>query len=422
MARRIAELDRGRLTEWAGHYDDYLVAREERDQALEQAAARQRKERARVERFIERFRYKASKAKQVQSRVRALERVERVETVARSGAIRFGIPPAPRSGEEVLRFEGVVKRYGAHVVYDGLDMTVRRGQRIALVGPNGTGKSTLLKLASGHVDADDGRVELGHNVRIAYYAQHQLEDLDPSRTALEEIESVADADLRPRLRGTLGRFLFRGSDVDKKVAVLSGGEKARLALAKMLLRPVNLLLLDEPTNHLDLASREVLEDALAEYGGTMIVVSHDRYFVNRIADHVGVIEDGVVRVEPGDYDRWLDHLREREAAARDPAPEDEGPATGARRDREIRRAEAEERNRRYRERRAVERELEPVEREIGDLERLLRSLEARQADPAVYADPEAARAVARDRTRAEERLTACYARWEELAALMPEDG
>jgi ATP-binding cassette subfamily F protein 3 len=418
MVTEIVELDRGRLTSYPGNYDGYLAERAAREEALEEAARLQAREIARVERFVERFRYKATKAKQVQSRLRALEKVERIEAPSRARRIRFGFPEAPRSGDDVVRGEKFAKAFGDTVVYRDADLLLRRGDRAALVGPNGAGKSTLLKLLSGRLLPDDGRLDLGHNVVVKYYAQHQLDALDPRASVLEEMEKAADPGMIQRLRSLLGCFLFSGADVDKRVAVLSGGEKARLALARMLIRPANLLLLDEPTNHLDLKSREVLEDALDEYDGTLVVISHDRYFINRIATSIAEIGGGRIDFYPGDYDTYLERMkREEEDAPREAAGGAQDEAALARlRARETKREEAEERNRKYRERQAAEKRLAPVEKEIASLEARVRELAALQADPAVFRDARRAREVGRDRQEAEDRLRALYARWEEIAA------
>jgi len=411
MVRGVVELDRGRLTEFAGGYDDYLEAREARHAALEDMAAQQAKEIARVERFIERFRYKATKARQVQARVKALEKIERVDAPSRAKAIRFGFPPAPRSGDVVVNAEGVGKAYGATVVFSALDLRLRRGERIALVGPNGAGKSTLLKLLSGRAAPDAGVLALGHNVVVQSYAQHQLEALDPADTVLESLERVAEPGSRPRVRNLLGAFLFHGDDVAKKIAVLSGGEKARVALARMLVRPSNLLLLDEPTNHLDLRSREVLEDALDEYQGTLAVVSHDRYFINRVATAILEVGGGGATLYAGDYDTYLErHAADAEASA-PAAPRDEK--------REARRLEAEERNRRYRERAAFAERIGPVEREIEHLEARRKEIEAERSDPETYKDAARSRELGRESVEIARSLESLYARWEELAAEAP---
>jgi len=414
LARGIAELERGEVITYTGTYDDYLAARELRRDALEKAAAQQRRDRARTQLFIDRFRYKNTKARQVQAKIRALDKEAVIETETAAARIRFGFPEAPRSSDRVVVLEGVGKRYGGTTVYRDLDFLLRRGERLALVGPNGTGKSTLLKLVAGTERPDAGRVELGHNVVLHYYAQHQLEALDPGSSALEQLEEAAPAADRQRLRNLLGAFLFRGEDVDKRVAVLSGGEKARLALARMLVRPANLLLLDEPTNHLDLASREVLEHALREYAGTLVVVSHDRYFINRIASRVGEVRDGRLEAYEGDYDEWLAYNTRRTQA--DVGAIDESAPSAAAQRRRARRREAEQRNARYRRRQAIERRLAPLEARVEALEETRAALQRDQADPAVYSDPERARETAAALEKVETELAERYAEWERLAA------
>jgi ATP-binding cassette subfamily F protein 3 len=408
MVREIVELEHGRLERFPGSYDEYVVEKQARTERLEKEAHHQAREIARTERFIERFRYKNTKARQVQSRIRALSKVERIELPRQSARIRFGFPPAPRSGAIVVRAEALTKRFGDTVVYDGMELLLRRGARVALVGPNGAGKSTLLKLLARRLRPDEGQLTVGHNVEVHYYAQHQLDDLDPTATVLEEVERVAGAGEVPSLRGLLGRFLFTGAEVDKRVAVLSGGEKARLALLKMLVHPANLLLLDEPTNHLDLRSREVLEEALDEYAGSLVVISHDRYFINRVATSIGEVGGGRIELYDGDYDEHLAHVAARigEQPAAPAAPAARG------RRREAKRREAERRNLEYRRRRRVEKRLAPLERGIAELEQRIGTLRERQADPEVYSRPDRARDVARDLAAAERRLELLYTEWE----------
>jgi ATP-binding cassette subfamily F protein 3 len=413
MVREIVEMDRGRLTEFVGGYDDYLETRQARIEATEQAAKQQAREIAKVTRFIERFRYKNTKAKQVQSRIRALDKIERIQAPSKAKRVRFGFPPSPRSGDVVARAERVEKAYGATHVFTSLDLLLRRGDRVALVGENGAGKSTLLKMLAGSLLPDAGSLDLGHNVSVQYYAQHQLEALVPEDTLLETLERVAEPGSRPRLRTLLGSFLFSGDDVDKRVGVLSGGEKARLALARLLIRPSNLMLLDEPTNHLDLQSREVLEEALDEYEGTLVVISHDRYFINRIATSIAEVGRGRAELFPGDYDTFL----ERHVPAPD-AEESAAPPTDAKR--ASRRSEAEERNRRYRERKAHEERIRPVEDEIHRLETRTKEIDLLQADPDVYRDPQRAKGLGAERSEIASKLKVLYAEWEVLAAGDPE--
>src|SRR5881296_3050608 len=305
MVSSIADLGPTGITLYPGDYDDYLIEREARRQLLEAQARNQAKRVAEIERFIDRFRYQATKARQVQSRIKMLDRMERVEVEVESRRIHFAFPQPPRTGRRVASLHGIHKAYGDLVVYAGVDLDIERGERIALVGVNGAGKSTMLRILAGVLPFDRGERTLGAHVVAHYYAQHQLDALDPSRSVLEELEVVAPDAARTRLRTILGSFLFSGDTVDKKIAVLSGGEKARLALAKMLTRPAALLCLDEPTNHLDLVSREVLEAALAGFPGTIVFISHDRYFINRIATSVVEVSDGRLVTYLGDYDDYL---------------------------------------------------------------------------------------------------------------------
>jgi ATP-binding cassette subfamily F protein 3 len=323
MVTSIADLGPAGVTVYPGDYDDYLAQRAARRELLEAQARNQAKRIAEIERFIERFRYQATKARQVQSRIKMLDRVERVEVERAARGIRFAFPHPPRTGRRVAWLAGARKAYGDNVVYAGVDFEVERGERVALVGPNGSGKSTLLRMLAGVLPLDQGERALGAHVVVHYYAQHQLDALTPALTVLEELERAAPELGQTRLRTILGTFLFSGDAVEKKIAVLSGGEKARVALAKMLVRPAALLCMDEPTNHLDLGAREVLESALAHFQGTIVFISHDRYFINRIATKIVEVGGGAVTPHLGNYD---DYLAAKQRAADGAEPGQGGPA------------------------------------------------------------------------------------------------
>jgi ATP-binding cassette subfamily F protein 3 len=307
VVTRIADLTLRTLTDYMGNYSQYLVAHEARMDALRKAKREQDEEVARVRMFIDRFRYKATKAAQVQSRIKMLEKVVAIEVPAERKKIHFNFPSCGKSGRTVLELKHARKVYGDLVVLNALDLHIERGDRIALVGPNGSGKSTLMRLLSGEEPPDSGQRVEGHNVVMQYFAQDEATRLDPVPTVYETLSSGSPNDMVPAIRNILGGFLFSGDDVNKKVRVLSGGERTRLAVARMLLRPSNTLLLDEPTNHLDLDSKEVLLDALVDYGGTLIFVSHDRYFVERLATKIIEVGNGTAVVYPGTYAEFLWH-------------------------------------------------------------------------------------------------------------------
>ncbi len=439
---RVVDFDgRGRGSVYEGGYERFVAQRDERVAQLLAQKANQDRQIAQMERFVERFRAKSTKARQAQSRIKALERIERIEVDAGPArAMRMRIPPPPRSGEQVVTLSDVRKAYGDNVVYDGLDELIRRGERVALAGPNGAGKSTLLRILAGVLPVDSGERRLGHNVQVAFFAQHQLEALVESRSVLEELAADAHVEDVPRLRGQLGAFLFSGEDVDKKIGVLSGGEKARVALAKLLLRPANLLVLDEPTNHLDIGSCEVLEQSLSGYEGTLVFVSHDRTFIDALATRIIEVTPGRLRSFPGNYSDYrheaarLDRAQTTEVeteapgpgAADAPASTPPTPASGdaaARRAKSARPGKAErqrERERRKNRDRLARRSAK-VEEEIQAHEQTLTQLDWKLGDPSVFADAEQVTSIHEEQTGLREKIDGLYAEWErlndELAAL-----
>lgn len=316
---RTVEISNGKIYDYKVPYSDYVGLREERVDMQRSAYENQQREIKNIEAFIERFRYKATKAKQVQSRVKQLERMEEIEVDdIDKTAIHFKFPPAPHSGTVTLELEGVSKAYGDNQILNNVNLLIPRGEKIAFVGRNGEGKSTLSKIIVGVLD-HEGLVKLGHEVKIGYYAQNQQDMLDMNKSVFETLDDVAVGDMRLKVKALLGAFLFRGDDIDKKVKVLSGGEKARLSLAKMLLFPTNLLVLDEPTNHLDMLSKDILKNALIQYDGTLIIVSHDRDFLQGLTNKVYEFRKPNIKEYIGDiYDfleqKNLSHLKELEVA------------------------------------------------------------------------------------------------------------
>ena len=408
VVTRIADVGLRTLTTYVGTYSAFLVDRDARVAVLREQKKRQDEEVARIRQFIDRFRYKATKAAQVQSRVKMLEKITPIEVPPERKRAHFSFPDCPRSGRIALELRDIRKAYGPTVVFDGVDVHVARGDRIALVGPNGAGKSTLMRMLAGVEAPDAGTRVEGHNLVAQYFAQDEATRLDPDLTIYDTLGASSPTEMLPAIRNILGGFLFSGDDVHKSVRILSGGERTRLAVARMLLRPSNTLLLDEPTNHLDIDSTNVLLDALADFGGTLVFVSHDRYFVERIATAIIEVGHGDAVRYPGTYEEFLWSKTERAAhpgdtgrpAARAPGKAATGtpaaaaapPSTAAAsRDTRRRRAQAERRVKR--DEAARRKRIGDLEERIADREREIKEIEATMATPGFYDDRGAAQSV-----------------------------
>ena len=412
VVTHIADLTLRKITEYHTNYTKYLEARDAALERLREAKRRQDEEIQRVEEFINRFRYQATKAAQVQSRIKMLEKVERLEVPPERKRIHFQFPSAPKSGRMVLELKGARKTYGDKVVLANVDLHIERGDRIALVGPNGAGKSTLMRLLSGEEAPDRGARADGHQVVMQYFAQDEATRLDPTLTVYETLSAGSPHTMVPMIRNILGGFLFSGDDVYKKAAVLSGGERTRLAVARMLLRPSNTLLLDEPTNHLDIDSKEVLLDALADYGGTLIFVSHDRYFVEKLATKIIDVGDGKATLYPGTYEAFLwsqgaqgaqgtqgaHRAKSAQSAkgaqgAKAPSPKPQAPSPKPEQAYEQRKRESIEKRKRERALKTLSDRVAEIEARIADRERAIKDVEQKMSAPDFYADHEKSKPV-----------------------------
>jgi ATP-binding cassette subfamily F protein 3 len=382
VTKRTLELDKGKLYDYPASYTEYLKMREERIALQEASRKNQEKQVQETEEFIDRFRYKATKARQVQSKIKQLEKTKLTEVdETDTSQIHFRFPPAPRSGSIVIETNKLGKRFDDHQVLQDINFSVERGEKIAFVGKNGEGKTTLAKILLGIIPASSGSVKPGHNLRIGYYAQNQDELLDENKTVFETMEEEARGEVRKNLRNILGNFMFSGDDIDKKVSVLSGGEKSRLALARLLLEPHNLLVLDEPTNHLDIPSKDVLKEALKTYDGTLILVSHDRYFLDGLVTNVYEFRNKNIRQHLGGiqtflHRRKMESMRELESSAQE-------------KHQKKKKSGISDNKARYLEKKAHDKVLRKLEKAIAKTEKRIQEIEQRLAElETIMADPE----------------------------------
>ena len=410
MVQRIAELEHGKIRDYVGNYSKYRETKEVLVEEQLANQARQAKKLAQTERFIERFRYKASKAKQVQSRVRALSKVDRIEVEQETAGIQFRFPACERSGEIVVSGVQLAKRYEDNQVFERVDFEIRRGERVALVGPNGAGKSTLMRLIAGFEEPSHGTVKLGHQVKLACYTQEFEAQLITTHSVLEELARDQEGLGENELRNLLGCFRFPGQAVFKSVGVLSGGEKSRLAVAKLLLSKANFLVLDEPTNHLDIKAKDVLQDALSHYEGTVLIVSHDRYFLDGVVERVLELRDGVLHHYLGSYSDSLER-RERQLAGTSPQQKatDKKPATTS-----SGKERHEQRKAQQKVLRQAERQVAKLEEEIQKVEAELEQYEKELLDEKIYSQTERLTEVTSKHGALRKRRDELYRNWEEV--------
>ncbi len=416
------ELSLGRLTAFKGNYSKYVADKEIRMQVERAAYANQQAQIRQTMRFVQRFRAKSTKAKQVQSRLKQLSRMERIELADTEQEVSFHFPPAAPGGRLALDIELLGKGYENRDVFQDVSFQLQRGDKMAVVGVNGAGKSTLMKILAGLVRQDTGEIRPGHNVKISYFGQHQAQELASGLTALQTLSAVAGDMSVTEMRSLLGTFLFKGEEVDKKVQVLSGGEKSRLALAKMIVQPANLLILDEPTNHLDMSSQEVLQEAMAQYDGTIIIVSHNRHFVNHFINKVLEIKNGRATLYEGNIEDYIYKLKILQEGNKIDQRDGTTPGETAaetvvkQKSKAARQEQAKIRQEKSRKLNPLKKRVEQVEEEIGKLETRKKELELLMADPHLYQDQDKFAECSKEYNALERKLERLYQGWEEVQA------
>jgi len=414
VTEKTLEIFLGKFNTFNGDYDAYLKFKNERDLQLENQYQLQQKKIKETEKFIERFRYKATKAKQVQSRVKQLEKVQLIELPDSKDDIYIKFPSPPQSGKINMELKSINKSFGENKLFDGLDFTVARGDKIAFVGPNGAGKTTLSKIIAGTIDFDSGERIVGHNTIISYYAQDVADNLNPDLDIIESVEGIAENKTIGQLRSLLGSFLFSGDDVFKKVGVLSGGEKSRVALAKILLTKANFIILDEPTNHLDISSKEILQQALVDFPGSLILVSHDVDFLNPIANKVVDIRKGQLKIYDDGIDYYLVKRKEQAESEKRIVANKKADSESASR-KEQKRLEAENRQKKYKATKSLISDIDKLEKEIAYLENKEKELEKTLADEKIYADTVKTKEITFEYKSIKEKLNYKLAEWSRLS-------
>jgi ATP-binding cassette subfamily F protein 3 len=406
------------MKSYSGNYDFYLKAREEEKRAIDASIRKQEQKIKEAKKFIDRFQAKATKARQAQSKIKLVKKIELVKRPSTEKKARFSFPEVPRSGRQVLNIKDLSKGFDGNLLYRDINLNVLRGEKIAIIGPNGSGKTTLLKMIANELNPDEGTISLGHGVNMVYFSQHHSDMLNARKTVIQEVYQIVPDETIGFVRGVCGAFLFSGEDVDKPVGVLSGGERARVLLAKLLVKPGNLMIMDEPTNHLDIASSETLIDALSKYNGTLMFVSHNQSFINRSATKIWDLNQGNITEYPGSLSEYYDHLSRMGAGSENgrlvKKERAKKPATGKTRDPKKERKERAER------RQKVNATLKPIQTELENLEKQISGIEARQkevekmlADPALFSDKDRSVPLLKKYNESKQGLNSLLLKWEQ---------